>query len=76
MANKKIRGSGDYNIPKTWEVCADSLTALDKMHTKFKKSYRKKQLVSFGILLLEKQIKDLGVKPGEDIEQILGIQAN
>jgi hypothetical protein len=79
MPKKKIRGNGEYNIPKTYEMHPDAVAAHDRMAKKFKPSYGagiKKQLVSFGLLLLEKEIKAKGVRPGDDIEESLGIQAN
>lgn len=80
MANKKrIRGSGEYNVAKTWEVHPDAVEAVDRMAVKFKPSYGagvRKKLVTFGILFLEKELKERGIKPGEDIEEALGIQAD
>ena len=79
MHKKKIRGNGEFNVPKTYELHPDAIAAHDRMAKKFKPSYGagiKKQLVSFGLLLLEKEIRAKGVKPGDDIEESLGIQAN
>lgn len=73
---KKLRNNGEYKVTKTWQVHPDAVAAIDRMAERFKPSYGsaiKKKLVTFGVLLLEKEIKSKGVKPGEDIETVLGI---
>jgi hypothetical protein len=76
MAKKRIRGQGEYNIPKTWEIHRDGISALERMEKLYKSFYRKKHLVTFGLLVLERELKAKGVKPGDDIEETLGIQAD
>jgi hypothetical protein len=76
---KLIRGNGEYNLAKSWEVHPDAFAALTRMSEKFRGSYGagvKKKLVSFGLWLLEKEIDRKGIKPGEDIETALGISAD
>jgi hypothetical protein len=74
---KKIRRPADFNVRKTWSHHPDALEALERLAKKYGKKYGegavRKQLVSFGILALEKHLNDLRVKPSEDIEQVLGI---
>jgi len=76
MAKKKIRGSGEYSVAKTWEVHPDAVASLDRTAARFKSFYKKKHFVTFGLLYLEKAIRERGIKPGEDIEEALGIQAD
>jgi hypothetical protein len=79
MVKKRMRGNGEFNVPKTFELHPDAVAAHARMAERFKPSLgagAKKQLVSFGILLLEKEIAAKGVKPGDDIEAELGIQAD
>lgn len=73
---KKIRGAGEYNVPKTWDVHQDAVKSLDRTAAKFNGFYKRKHLVTFGILLLEKEINNRRIKAGDDIEDILGIQAD
>lgn len=74
MAKKRIRGQGEYNVPKTWEVHPDAIEALGRMEKVHKVFYRKKHLVTFGLLVLERELRAKGVKAGDDIEEALKIQ--
>lgn len=73
---KKIRGAGEYNRPASWDVHQDAIESLKRMSEQFRGYYRRKHLVTFGILLIEKEIKRKGIKPGDDVEEALDIQTD
>jgi len=79
MHKKKIRGKGEYKVMRTFAFHPDALEAQDRMEKAFRASYGaaiRKQLVSWGLILLERKIRESGVRPGDDIEEAIGIQAD
>lgn len=70
---KKTRLRTDFNIIRTLRMHKDGVVALDSLAKQFRGAYVKNQLTTFAVLLLTKQIKEKGVKPGDNIEEIFKI---
>ena len=81
----RLRRESEFNVRWTSYLHPDAITALERMAVKYGKKARtagpaiygegavRKQLVSFGILNLEKALNFMEAQAGDDIEVMLGI---